>query len=305
MLDRIEPVGLLLITGTLLGMSFPLGKLAAGAQVSPLLWSLVVSLGALALLGPVLAYSGQLRLPSGQSLRYVVVSGLVTFAGVNLLLFFLIDKVGAGYAGLMFALSPVFTMALSLVFGLGGPRGVKRAGVFVALIGAAVVALTRGGSGVSMDLWAVAALAIPLILALGNVYRTLDWPETMAADALAFWSHAVAVIALLAAMPLMGGGVDFARLADIPLVTLAQAVAAGMTFPFFFRLQRKGGPVMLSQIGYVAAGVGIGAATLFLGERFELMTWGGVAVVAVGLSLSLWPERKRPAKLLGQAGEAC
>ena len=42
-----------------------------------------------------------------------------------------------------------------------------------------------------------------------------------------------------------------------------------------------GGPVYLSQIGYVAAAVGLFSGTLFLGERYGLLTWLGAAVIIV------------------------
>ena len=57
-------------------------------------------------------------------------------------------------------------------------------------------------------------------------------------------------------------------------------------FAFFFRLQAVGGPVYLSQIGYVAAAVGLGSGVLFLGERYRLLTWAGAAIIVVGVILT-------------------
>jgi drug/metabolite transporter (DMT)-like permease len=47
-----------------------------------------------------------------------------------------------------------------------------------------------------------------------------------------------------------------------------------------------GGPTYLSQIGYVAAAVGVGVGVAFLGERYPPMVWLGVAVVAAGIALA-------------------
>ena len=57
-------------------------------------------------------------------------------------------------------------------------------------------------------------------------------------------------------------------------------------FVFFFRLQAVGGPVYLSQIGYVAAAVGLVSGTLFLGERYALLTWAGAAIVGIGVVMT-------------------
>ena len=61
----------------------------------------------------------------------------------------------------------------------------------------------------------------------------------------------------------------------MPLLVLAQVASASAMFVFFFRLQAVGGPVYLSQIGYVGAAVGLVSGTLLLGERYQLLTWLG------------------------------
>jgi len=63
-----------------------------------------------------------------------------------------------------------------------------------------------------------------------------------------------------------------------------------MTFPVLFRLQQKGGPVLLSQIGYVAAAVGLIAATLLLGEQYNQATWLGTGVIAAGILITIFAQ---------------
>jgi drug/metabolite transporter (DMT)-like permease len=72
----------------------------------------------------------------------------------------------------------------------------------------------------------------------------------------------------------------------MPVVVLAQMAAAAAMFAFYFRLQAVGGPVYLSQIGYVAAAIGLVAGVLFLGERYQLLTWLGAAIVTVGVFMT-------------------
>ena len=133
---------------------------------------------------------------------------------------------------------------------------------------------------------------MPIALAVGNVYRTMAWPENTSPDALAFWSHGAAIIAFVALLFLVEGSVPFASLAAVPGPALLQAVAAAATFPLFFRLQHLGGPVLLSQIGYVAASVGLVIATFFLDERYSLETWAGALVIAVGIGLTVLAQRR-------------
>ncbi len=281
-----QGVLLLLYTGGLFGLNFPLGKLAAGAGVSPLVWALVVSFGAAGLLLPGLILQGRLRLPRGQMLRYTVISGLLSFALVNALVFFLIPRVGAGYAGLVFALSPVTTLALTAFAGLKIPGRLGLYGIAFGMVGAVLVALGRGGVEGTV-IWSVLAFAVPVTLALGNVYRTLDWPEGAHPTALAFWSHCWAILAYVVLQVSLTGDLPMAPLREVPLATMVQAFAAGLMFPAYFRLQKLGGPVLLSQIGYVAAAVGLGTGTLFLGEVYGFATWAGAAVIALGIGLTV------------------
>ena len=137
--------------------------------------------------------------------------------------------------------------------------------------------------------WLAAALLIPVSLAIGNVFRTLAWPADSTPLALAVGSNLAAAGMLL--LLAFANGETQSSLLLVPWLMLAQAVASSAMFLFFFRLQRVGGPVTLSQIGTVAAAVGIGVGAGLLGERYAAVVWSGVAVIAVGLALTMAARR--------------
>ncbi|WP_323797982.1 DMT family transporter [Nisaea sp.] len=288
-----NPSLLLIMTGALIGVNFPLGKIAGDAGISPILWAMIPSVGVAALMFPVLVMRGGLRRPNRALARFSVIASLVSYVIPNVILFAVIPHAGAGYMGLMFAQSPVFTLAFSALLGLKTPNRLGLAGIAVGLTGAAIVSLTRGSAPDAPDLfWIVAGFAVPVTLAVGNVYRTVAWPENTSPDALAFWSHGAAILAFVALLFLVEGGVPLASLAAVPGAALLQAVAAAATFPLFFRLQHLGGPVLLSQIGYVAASVGLVIATFLLDERYSLATWAGALVIAAGIALTVMAQRR-------------
>ena len=132
-----------------------------------------------------------------------------------------------------------------------------------------------------------------MFLGVGNVYRTMAWPKGAGPMRLG------AIINLAAVPPLLPsglavGGLDLAPLAHVPGLVAAQLAASTVMYLTFFRLQAVGGPTYLSQIGYVAAAVGVAIGVSFLGERYPPLVWAGIAVVAAGIGLTTWRRRGRP-----------
>ncbi len=289
MIDRLyqNPAGLLIYTGTLFGLTFPLGKIASQAGVPPIVWAMVISFGAVLFIAPDLIRRQDFQIPRGQVLRYVVISGSVSFALVNVMIFVLIPHLGAGRVALMFALSPVFTLGLSVLFRLKGTSPLGVLGIGLGLIGASAVAMGRGDLTAGARIWGLLGITLPMLLAAGNIYRTLDWPEGAHPATLAFWSQTAAFAALLVVSAVGNGAVPLVQLTEVPWVTLVQLIAAALIFPAYFRLQKLGGPLLLSQTGYVAAAAGLFSGSVFLGEVYALSTWAGAGMIALGIAFTI------------------
>ncbi|HTV67277.1 MAG TPA: DMT family transporter [Rhizobiaceae bacterium] len=280
-------LALLVITGGMLGLTLPFGKLATTSGVPPILWAFVISFGAGSVLLIALLVTGQRPKLTAHKARYFAIAAAISYAIPNLLMFSAIPHLGAGYTGIMFTLSPIITLGLSLLFGVRRPNLLGIAGIAIGFVGAMMVALTRGELGQPAELfWVVIGLLIPVSLACGNIYRTFDWPDGTGPIELAVGSHLAAAALLFAGILATGSADAFATLATVPLVTAAQVASASLMFVFFFRLQAVGGPVYLSQIGYVAAAVGLISGTFFLGERYQALTWIGAAIVAAGVVMT-------------------
>jgi drug/metabolite transporter (DMT)-like permease len=76
------------------------------------------------------------------------------------------------------------------------------------------------------------------------------------------------------------------------LIVLQIGVSTTM-FLMFFQLQHIGGPTYLSQIGYVAAAVGLFIGATYLRENYPLSVWIGAGVVAIGIAVSTWSGLKK------------
>ena len=282
-----QALSLLLVTGTPRGLTLPFGKIATVGGVPPVLWAFVISCGAGGVLLVALLVRRHRFQLTAPKLRYFVIAAAISYAIPNLLMFSAIPHLGAGYTGIMFTLSPVITLVLSILLGMRRPNLLGVAGIVVGFAGALMVAMTRGEAGQPAELvWVIAGLLIPVSLASGNIYRTFDWPENTGPIELAVGSHLAAAAMLLAGLLVLEGVRSFGDLSGMPLLVLAQIASASAMFVFFFRLQAVGGPVYLSQSGYVGAAVGLISGTLVLGERYQLLTWLGAAIITIGIVMT-------------------
>jgi drug/metabolite transporter (DMT)-like permease len=140
-------LALLLLTGALLGLTLPFGKVGTAAGVPGMVWAFVVSCGAGGVLSiALLLGGGRIRL-TPRMLRYFFVTAAVSYAFPNFLMFSAIPHLGAGYTGIMFTLSPIVTLAFSILLGVRRPNLAGMIGIVVGFAGAAMVAATRGETG--------------------------------------------------------------------------------------------------------------------------------------------------------------
>jgi drug/metabolite transporter (DMT)-like permease len=102
----------------------------------------------------------------------------------------------------------------------------------------------------------------------------------------------LAAVPPLLVIALLSGGLQLAPLAAVPGLVAAQLAASSVMYLTFFHLQAVAGPTYLSQIGYVAAVVGVAIGVAFLGERYPPLVWAGVAVVAAGIALTSWAQAR-------------
>lgn len=290
-----SPAFLLGAVGGLLGLNFPLGKLAAAAGVPAVLWAAVIA-GSTALVLGVIALARGTPMPLRPGvLRYFVITAAISYALPNALLLSAIPHLGSGLTAVFYTLSPALTVLLAALARLSRPARLELLGIAFGFVGALLVASGRGEVGRPAAIgWIVAGMLIPVSLALGNIYRTLDWPQGAESLWLAAGSNVAALGLLLAWAGAVGDLQALPRLGAVPWAVLAQSVVSPVMFVLFFRLQRFGGPVTLSQIGTVAAAVGVAIGAAVLGERYPVVVWAGVAVIAVGLALTAASRLREP-----------
>lgn len=281
-----RPLVLLLVTGLAFGCNFPLGKLAVAAGVNPALWAAVICLGAGLSVGAAARLFEGAEGPVPGLYRYAAISSVISNVIPLALTFSAIPHIGSGLAAILVATSPVTTAVLSMALKVRPPSPLGLAGIAVGLAGAVTIIFARNaGFGAGETRWLLLAALIPVFLGAGNVYRSFAWPRGAGPMRLGATINLAAVLPLLA-LAWIVGGLDPGPLATIPAIVAGQLLASTIMYLTFFRLQAVGGPTYLSQIGYLAAAVGVAVGVWFLGERYPPAVWAGIAVVAAGIGLT-------------------
>jgi drug/metabolite transporter (DMT)-like permease len=276
---------LLALNGLVIASHTILAKQAHGSGVAPIVYALASAAGAAVFLFAFRLMQGSRGITRSEVV-YGLVAGLVSIALPQVLIYSASAFVSAGIASLAYAFPTPLTYLLAAFFGIERMTLGRTVGVGIAFAGATALAVTRSANLSGDGLWVLLAMLAPLFIAAGNIYRTRFWPQGSRPLDLAFAMSLAAAIWLTAAVSATGlqsfAGIEpqgFAYLA-------AAAVVAAFGNVIYFELQRAGGIVSFSQIGYVGAVLGLLGSTLLLGERFSAPTWVAAFVIGFGVLVS-------------------
>lgn len=283
------PLTCLLVGGALLGISTNVAKYAGEIDLSPLaflFWSIA---GAATILLVIALLRQELTPLNKRSFEYYFISALVSVAGSNLLFFSAIPHVGASFVALIISLPPLLTYLGALALGMERFQTVRALGVAAALAGAGVLAARKFSAPDTSVFWILIVLCGPVLLAIGNLYRTLRWPEGASPNALAPGMLIAAVVLLGATsfLPNFSLTVPLGGFLPLGLITLQAFIFAGQ-FQLLFLLQKTGGPVLLSLLGSVGAIVGVPVAVFLQGESPPDGLILGASLIALGVALVTW-----------------
>lgn len=290
--EQLVPFLCLLGAGSMLGLSTDFAKLAPGAGLPPLgflAWSLVGATLVLTLIGAVRS-----RLPSlnVRTVEYFLVAGFVGLAAPTLIFFSAVPHVGASFVALSIALPPLYTYVGALLLRMERFDQWRALGVALTLAGSVLLAVLKLSVPGASTFWIIMTLSAPILLAAGNLYRTLRWPPGSAPDQLAPGMVGAAALMLLifgtlpgfGALPDLSLAVPTGDAAAIALI-VAQAAAFTVQYLLFFVVQQRGGPVYISLLGSVAAVVGSVIAIFLLGEAAPQGLLVGGVLIAFGVGL--------------------
>jgi drug/metabolite transporter (DMT)-like permease len=276
--------GLLLfaLLSLLWGIPYLLIKLAVAEVSVPFLVFARAAVGALALLPFALAQGSfgwlktqWLAVASFCVVEMVLPWGLIAHGEVS---------IDSSTAGLLIAMTPAVTVALSKLMGSDEQLGIRRwLGLFLGFAGVFVLALPTLGGGL---LAVIEILLAAACYALGSIIAS-RWLNDVPASA-------------LTAVCLIGAAVIYAVPAAqawptvMPSMTAVSAIVSlgvfctAIAFATYFLLVREIGPERAVVITYVAPAVSVAAGVLVLSEPLDIGILVAFALILCGSYLGTW-----------------
>lgn len=283
------PLICLVVGGALLGISTNLAKYASEIGLAPLIFLFWSIAGAATILLIIALLRHELPPLNKRSFEYYFISALVSVAGSNLLFFSAIPHVGAGFVALIISLPPLLTYLGALALKMERFQTVRALGVAAALSGVGILAAYKFTAPKASVFWILTALCGPVLLAIGNLYRTLRWPKGASPNELAPGMLIAATILLGATSLLPNFSLTIPPRGLLPfgLIILQAFIFAGQ-FQLLFLLQKTGGPVLLSLLGSVGAVIGVPVAIFLQNESPPDGLILGASLIALGVGLVTW-----------------
>lgn len=272
--------------GSLVAVNFALAKYAVTIGVPPIDTAIIPMAGAAILLVVLLALRRQLNRTIFVHYRYYFWAGLFGVAIPNLASTYALQSLNASTFSVLVTLSPIFTLLFSLPFQDSSLTWRKVIGIMVGVIAALSVTLSPQMNTSYSWTALIIALIVPVCLAVGNIYRSREFP-----------AQANPVV-LAAGMLILQSLVWFPfthvahgeSIADGSGVLAVMASLSALSYLLTFRFQRITDGLGFSQVGNVVTVVGVSIGVTWYGEPLSALLI--VAVVLLLISLYLFNHSK-------------
>lgn len=229
------------------------------------------------------------RLPSTtpQALGYYFFCGLFGYLVPFSLELFSAPKVGAGVLAIIVALTPIFTVILTMLLRVEPISGKKILAVILGLI--AVMPLfsfsdldIEGVYGLGI----LSAVLVPLCYSFYYILVLKFWPKGMDSWQVAT-GESVACGIMILPIVVFGGGQDFAVFAHAPSLAgmLWMIMLSVVEVYLYFEVIRRAGVVFVSQTNFIAVVMSVLIGIFAFGEEHGL--WIIACLILLGASLIL------------------
>jgi drug/metabolite transporter (DMT)-like permease len=292
---RSIPYLLAIGSGLIWGSTFSLARLATEGGAHPLGLALWQAAGGSGVLMLVCLFSGHWPSFSLDSLRRMLIIGLLGTSIPGTMLFYAAPHVPAGVLAITMALVPILTYAVSALVGLDRLSWIRGSGILAGFAAVLLISVPDSSLPSATALgWLMLALASTLFYTAENLYVDKFVPAGTRMTGLLMGSMFMAALLLY---PLVWWQDAFFAV-SLPLdvidgSVLAMAVVSSVAYLMYLYLISVSGAVFASMSGYVVTLSGVFWAIAIFGEQHSWWVWAALVLMCAGLGLVTPRDDKR------------
>lgn len=226
------------------------------------------------------------------NITYFTTASFLGIALPQLLVFYAVIHVGVGVASLSYCLPLVVTYFISISINMERIDFIKILFLVMTVMGTFIYLfrmdyLKEIESGSTSMFWYLILLIVPFSLGIANIYRTINWPKSLPTTVIAQYTNLASTILLTIIILFFASDLSYVGQLnrEVIVLLLIQMVFSGISQIFAFILQKKAGPVFISQTGSVVTVLGGILGYLVFSESYNINTLVGSILIFTGVYL--------------------
>lgn len=287
-LQRLLPVFLVFVLGSLWGLHFSLIKIASESGLPPAQVTVMITFGVSGIYLLIGLLRRRLPVFNLGSIRFYLLCALLGYVLPIFVELFVARHMAAGLLTLIVSTTPIFTLVLALMLKTEAVSRGRIVGVAVGAMAAVLILLPQlVGSGSTSSAMIILTFVVPCCYGLFHNYVAKVWPTGMDT-----WQVGAGQMtaALLMMLPLYLAFAGPSTLQVEPARTVYWAIAAMIVFAvlevyLYFTIIRMAGAVVVSLSNFVTIAAGVMWGMLIFAEQPGLWDWLCVAVLMLSLAM--------------------
>ncbi|MES0871087.1 DMT family transporter [Pseudovibrio sp. SCP19] len=282
-----NPTGYIILIGVLVGVNYASAKLVTQAGVTALSATLAQLLLAGLFLYLLLRLKRERLSFRLKHIKYYILNGFLGITVPTLIAYWVLKYIPAWLLTVLVTLSPLITAGLTSLLERKLIAPQRLLGITIGLAGISLVTFSSVQEGQFDPIWILFGAAMPLSLAIANIYRNKAYPRDTTSIGVASGTMFSQVLLLLPALLLINDPAAAAGpMAAVWWIVLGIGLLTAGSYALTFFIQDRTDSVGFSQVGYFATISGVLVAALVFAEPISPVIFVAIAVLFVGLALT-------------------
>lgn len=287
MINPLALYGLLLLGGSLWGLTIPVTKISVSSGYQPfglIFWQLALSVFILA--GMILLRGKSLVWPRRMT-GYLVTIGLIGTLVPNTFSYAAAAQLPGGVMAIVIAMVPMFSLPIAIALGRERMNPMRMSGVMMGAV--AVILLIAPREGLSNDIkvvFVLIALIAPFCYGIEGNYVASRGTGPLDPVQLLFGASLCGLVIIAPLTWMSGQFISPAVAWGAPeWAIVANACLHACAYALYLWLVGRGGAVFASQVSYIVTGTGVLWSIALLSEAYSGWIWSALLLMMTGLAL--------------------